>query len=105
MNRWSKAGVLNCVFEQLQRNQIVRIKIEAVSPIEVPPIPSVLGLVFLSGRFLGIISEFSGGGSAYYGVRDGCSVGPSESSVNVRAGFAVGLGVSVNSYQENIGGG
>ena len=31
MNRWSKAGVLDRVFEQLQRQQIVRIKIEAVS--------------------------------------------------------------------------
>lgn len=31
MNRWSKAGVMDRVFEQLQRDQIVRIKIEAVS--------------------------------------------------------------------------
>jgi transposase len=31
MNRWSKNGVLDRVFEQLQRAQIVRIKIEAVS--------------------------------------------------------------------------
>ena len=31
MNRWSKAGVLDRVFEQLQHSQIVRIKIEAVS--------------------------------------------------------------------------
>ena len=31
MNRWSKAGVLDRVFEQLQRSQIVRIRIEAVS--------------------------------------------------------------------------
>ena len=30
MNRWSKNGVLEHVFEQLQREQIVRIKIEAV---------------------------------------------------------------------------
>ena len=30
MNRWSKNGVLDQVFEQLQREQIVRIKIEAV---------------------------------------------------------------------------
>ena len=30
MNRWSKNGVLDGVFEQLQREQIVRIKIEAV---------------------------------------------------------------------------
>ena len=29
MNRWSKNGVLDRVFEQLQREQIVRIKIEA----------------------------------------------------------------------------
>jgi transposase len=31
MNRWSKAGVLDRVFERLQREQIIRIKIEAVS--------------------------------------------------------------------------
>jgi transposase len=31
MNRWSKSGVLDLVFEQLQREQIVRIRIEAVS--------------------------------------------------------------------------
>jgi transposase len=30
MNRWSKKGVLAQVFEQLQREQIVQIKIEAV---------------------------------------------------------------------------
>jgi transposase len=30
MNRWSKSGVLDHVFERLQREQIVRIKIEAV---------------------------------------------------------------------------
>ena len=30
MNRWSKNGVLDRVFEQLQREQIVRIKSEAV---------------------------------------------------------------------------
>ena len=30
MNRWSKNGVLDQVFEQLQREQIVRIRIEAV---------------------------------------------------------------------------
>ena len=30
MNRWSKNGVLDRVFEQLQREQIVRIKVEAV---------------------------------------------------------------------------
>jgi transposase len=30
MNRWSKSGVLDHVFEQLQREQIVHIKIEAV---------------------------------------------------------------------------
>ncbi len=29
MNRWSKNGVLDRVFEQLQRDQIVRIKVEA----------------------------------------------------------------------------
>ena len=32
MNRWSKSGVLDRVFEQLQRERIVRIKLEAVSP-------------------------------------------------------------------------
>lgn len=31
MNRWSKSGVLDRVFEQLQRAQVVRMKIEAVS--------------------------------------------------------------------------
>ena len=31
MNRWSKSGVLDRVFEQLQRSQLVRIRIEAVS--------------------------------------------------------------------------
>ena len=31
MNRWSKAGVLDRVFERLQQAQVVRIKIEAVS--------------------------------------------------------------------------
>jgi transposase len=31
MNRWSKSGVLDRVFEELQRAQVVRIKIEAVS--------------------------------------------------------------------------
>ena len=31
MNRWSKSGVLDRLFERLQQSQIVRIKIEAVS--------------------------------------------------------------------------
>src|ERR1700742_4072808 len=31
MNRWSKSGVLDRVFERLQQEQLVRIKIEAVS--------------------------------------------------------------------------
>ena len=31
MNRWSKSGVLDWVFEQLQQAEVVRIKIEAVS--------------------------------------------------------------------------
>ena len=31
MNRWSKNGVLDRVFEQLQRRRLVRIKLEAVS--------------------------------------------------------------------------
>jgi len=31
MNRWSKTGVLDRIFEELQRAQIVRVKIEAVS--------------------------------------------------------------------------
>ena len=30
MNRWSKNGILDQVFERLQREQIVRIKVEAV---------------------------------------------------------------------------
>ena len=41
MNRWSKNGVLDRVFEQLQREQIVRLKIEAVkldsTIVKVPP--------------------------------------------------------------------
>jgi transposase len=31
MNRWAKAGVLNRVFEQMQRQQLLRVRIEAVS--------------------------------------------------------------------------
>jgi transposase len=31
MNRWTKSGVLDRMFEELQRAQVVRIKIEAVS--------------------------------------------------------------------------
>jgi transposase len=31
MNRWSKSGVLDRVFEKLQREQIVRIQVEAVA--------------------------------------------------------------------------
>src|ERR1700746_174861 len=31
MNRWAKAGVLDRLFAQLQREQMIRIKIEAVS--------------------------------------------------------------------------
>ena len=31
MNRWAKNGVLNRVFEQLQQQQIIRIRVEAVS--------------------------------------------------------------------------
>ena len=31
MNRWSKSGVLDRLFEKLQQSQIVRIRIEAVS--------------------------------------------------------------------------
>ena len=31
MNRWSKNGVLDAVFETLQREQLVRIRVEAVS--------------------------------------------------------------------------
>lgn len=31
MSRWDKSGVLDRVFEQLQRQQIVRIRVEAVS--------------------------------------------------------------------------
>lgn len=29
MNRWSKSGVLNAIFEKLQSEQIVRVKVEA----------------------------------------------------------------------------
>src|SRR3977135_4414320 len=32
MNRWSKSGVMDRVFEKLQLEQIVRIKIEAIAP-------------------------------------------------------------------------
>ena len=31
MNRWTKSGVLDRMFEELQKAQVVRIKIEAVS--------------------------------------------------------------------------
>ena len=31
MNRWSKSGVLDRVFERLQREQIIRLRIEALS--------------------------------------------------------------------------
>ena len=31
MNRWSKSGVLDAVFEKLQREQLIRIQVEAVS--------------------------------------------------------------------------
>ncbi|MCY1530317.1 hypothetical protein D9M68_654980 [compost metagenome] len=31
MRRWTKAGVLDRMFEELQREQVIRIKIEAVS--------------------------------------------------------------------------
>ena len=31
MNRWTKSGVMDRVFEELQQSQVVRIKIEAVS--------------------------------------------------------------------------
>ena len=31
MNRWAKSGVLDRVFEHLQREQIVRVRLEAVS--------------------------------------------------------------------------
>jgi hypothetical protein len=31
MNRWSKLGVLNRIFARLQQEQIIQIKIEAVS--------------------------------------------------------------------------
>lgn len=31
MRRWTRAGVLDCVFVELQRSQIARIRIEAVS--------------------------------------------------------------------------
>ena len=46
MNRWSKNGVLDRVFAQLQHDQIVRIKIEAVSldSTAVKFTPTALGL-------------------------------------------------------------
>lgn len=31
MNRWAKAGVLDRLFEKMQEEQLIRIKIEAVS--------------------------------------------------------------------------
>ena len=31
MNRWAKAGVLDKLFEKLQEEQLIRIKLEAVS--------------------------------------------------------------------------
>ena len=31
MSRWAKSGVLQRIFEELQRNQVIRIRIEAVS--------------------------------------------------------------------------
>ena len=31
MNRWAKAGVLDRVFEQLQRAEVIRVRVEAVS--------------------------------------------------------------------------
>ena len=31
MNRWSKSGVLDAVFEKLQREQLIRIRVEAVA--------------------------------------------------------------------------
>jgi len=31
MNRWGKAGVLDRLFEKMQQEQLIRIKIEAVS--------------------------------------------------------------------------
>jgi transposase len=31
MNRWAKAGVLDRLFEELQHQQLIRVKIEAVS--------------------------------------------------------------------------
>jgi transposase len=41
MNRWSKSGVLDRVFAQLQHTQIIRVKIEAVALdrtiVKVPP--------------------------------------------------------------------
>ena len=37
MNRWSKSGVLDRVFEHLQRQSIVRLRLEAVSLDSKPP--------------------------------------------------------------------
>jgi len=35
MNRWEKSGTLSRIFEQLQKQRIIRIRIEAVSAIDV----------------------------------------------------------------------
>lgn len=35
MNRWAKSGTLSRIFEQLQKQRIIRIRIEAVSTIDI----------------------------------------------------------------------
>lgn len=44
VNRWSKAGVLDRVFEQMQRLQLIRLRVEIVSPVnggKPSPMPSL----------------------------------------------------------------
>ena len=49
MNRWSKNGTLDRVFEYLQREQIVRIKLEAVSAVSAVSIDSTIVKVHPDG--------------------------------------------------------
>lgn len=39
LNRWAKSGVLDRVFETLQRERLLRIRIEAIPPHEPAPAP------------------------------------------------------------------
>jgi RHS repeat-associated protein len=51
----------------------------------------------------GIVSGFSEGGSAYFGVGGGYNAGRSGSSINIGVGFGVGVGGSENKFRGNIG--